>query len=79
MPIQVIYLVESVILKYQLTQAVQKTLQLNTGKGVVDTFLDKLQEEYKAITEIKGAVKPMPVTDVDENGFLDDVTYVEKN
>ncbi len=37
------------------------------GEDAADKSLDKMQEEYKAITEIKAEVKPM--TDVDEKGF----------
>ncbi len=37
------------------------------GSDAADKFLNKLQEEYKAITAIKAEVKPM--TDVDEKGF----------
>ncbi len=36
-------------------------------KDATDKFLDKLQEEYNAITIIKAEVKTM--TDVDENEF----------
>ncbi len=37
------------------------------GKDAADKFSDKLQKEYKAITEIKAEVKTM--TDVDEKRF----------
>ncbi len=48
------------------------------GKDAADKFLDKLQEEYKAITEIKAEIKPMTYVEERDLEMLKFVKYVEK-